>query len=388
MKKYFVVLLIFISDLIFLKGGNIEGRNFKGDEIYQTSAKLKHGFVELKLKKGLVINSSSVDEKDPPLFSAARKSPEKNLILLLSKKPNLKIYRFNNKGSLINSFLSKGEGPGELRSVYNLQILDNIIIAKDYKKIITYNINGKLKKENKSKIASFFSYFVDENRFIVNKIEWDKLGKPIRHLALISTNQEKIITSFCRDEKRRDIGVTMVLNSRMYHDWMTPDYKFAFLPNRNCLVCGLSDSNLLYLKDLKGKTIKTVKINFKKRTVTQEARNRFIESFKSVKKIPSLYKGLIKKIPNEFLTIMYIKLLPKDHFAVLLGIGYEKYTVKIFDKDLNYLYDIKFPENIVSRIGDLGKISFYEKGFFVIEDTEDENQYVEYQIKNLKQIFE
>ena len=85
---------------------------------------------------------------------------------------------------------------------------------------------------------------------------------------------------------------------------------------------------------------------------------------------------------------MYIKLLPKDHFAVLLGVGYEKYTVKIFDKDLNYLYDIKFPENIVSRIGDLQKISFYEKGFFVIEDTEDENRYVEYHIKNLEQIFE
>jgi len=344
--------------------------------------------IKLKLEKGLVINSSSIDEKDPSLFSIARKSSEKNLILLLSKKPDLKIYRFDSKGSLINSFLSKGDGPGELRSVYNLQISDNIIIAKGYKKMITFNIDGKLKEENKSKIASFFSYFVDENRFIVNKIEWDRFGKPIRHLALISTNQEKIIASFCRDEKRRDIGVTMVLNSRMYHGLMTPDYKFVFLPGRNCLVCGLSDSNLLYLKDLKGKTIKTVKINFKKRIVTQEARNRFIESFKSVKKIPALYKGLIKKIPKEFLTIMYIKLLPKDYFAVLLGVGYEKYIVKIFDKNLNYLYDIKFPENIVSRIGDLGKISFYEKGFFVIEDTEDESRYVEYHIKNLKQIFE
>jgi len=112
MKKYFVVLLIFICILIFLEGRNIEGRNFKGDEIYQTSAKTKHSIVELKLKKGLVINSSSIDEKDPFLFSIAIKSSEKNLILLLSKKPNLKIYRFNSKGSLINHFLSKGDAKG------------------------------------------------------------------------------------------------------------------------------------------------------------------------------------------------------------------------------------------------------------------------------------
>jgi hypothetical protein len=101
----------------------------------------------------------------------------------------------------------------------------------------------------------------------------------------------------------------------------------------------------------------------------------------------TLYQ-LIKKIPKEFLIILDIKLLPKDHFAVFLGTGFKKYAIKIFDKDLDYLYDIKFPENIASRIQDLRGVKFYKKGFFVIEDTDEENQYVEYQIKNLKQLFE
>lgn len=392
MKKCLLVMLVFICVLFFLKGdvwSYIEGRNFKGNEIDQNSTEPEHGIVELKLKKTLVIDSLSINKKNPPLFSSARKSSEKNLILLLSRKPKLEIFNFDNKGSLINRFLSKGEGPGELPELESFQILDNSIIVTGFNKMITYNINGKLIEENKLKgIDSYFNYFIDENRYICNISERDKSGELVRHLVMKNKKMAEILTSFCKDEKRRDIGETVVLNNRLYHEWITPDYKFVFLPGRNCIVCGVSDSDQLYLKDLQGKTIRTAKINFTKRTVTPEERNQIIDSCKGLREDPDLYNGFIKKIPNEFLIIMDIKLMPKDHFAVFLGMGFKKYAIKIFDKDLNYLYDIKFPENITFRIQDLRGIKFYKKGFFVIEDTDEKNQYVEYQIENLKQIFE
>jgi hypothetical protein len=381
-KTIFVSIYFFF--ITILKGIIVDKTILRDDEFSQNTN--KNSIVELKLKKSLVIKPSSIDQENPPLLSIARKSSAKNLILLGSRKPDLKIYRFDNKGSLKNSFLSRGEGPGELLSIYNLQILDKVIIAKDYKKIVKYHINGTFNDEIKPKMASFFTYFINENQYIINKTESDESGDPIRHLALVSINQGNIITSFSRDAKRKDIGETGVLNQKLYHDWITPDYKFVFLPSRNCLVYGLSDNTFLTLKDLKGKTIKTIEINFKKRTIPEEDRNQIIESFKRIKSNTDLYKGLIKRIAKEFLTIVFIKLLPKDYFAVFLAIGYQKYMVKIFDKNLNYFCDIMFPESILSRF-ELHKIHFYEKGFYVIEDTDDENQYVEYQIENLKQIF-
>lgn len=392
MKKCFVVVLVFTCVLFLLKRdvwSYIEGRDVKGNEIGQKSAELKNGIVELKLKKTLVIDSLSIDKKNPPLFSSAKKSEEKNLILLLSRKPKLEIFGFDSKGSLMSRFLSRGEGPGELPGLDNFQIVDDIIVVTGFKKMITYNMNGKLIEENKLEgIVSYFKYFIDKDRYICNISERDEAGELIRHLVIKNKKSEEIVASFCKDEKRRDIGVTMVLNNQLYHDWITPDYKFVYLPGRNCIVCGVSDSDQLHLKDLQGKTIKTAKINFTKRTVTPEERNQLIDSCSKLRDYPDLYNGFIKKISNEFLIIMDIKLMPQDHFAVFLGTGFKKYAIKIFDKDLNYLFDIKFPDNVASRIQDLRDIKFYKKGFFVIEDTDEENQYVEYKIENLKQIFE
>jgi len=392
MKKCFVVVLVFICVLFLLKRdvwSYIEGRDVKGNEIGQKSAELKNGIVELKLKKTLVIDSLLIDEKNPPLFSSAKKSEEKNLMLLLSRKPKLELFSFDGKGSLMSRFLSKGEGPGELPELDSFQIVDDIIVVTGFKKMITYNMNGKLIDENKLEgIVSYFKYFIDKERYICNISERDESGELIRHLVIKNIKSAEIVASFCKDEKRRDIGVTMVLNNQLYHDWITPDYKFVFLPGRNCIVCGVSDSDQLYLKDLQGKTIKTAKINFTKRTVTPEESNQLIDSCSKLREYPDLYNGFIKKIPNEFLIIMDIKLMPQDHFAVFLGTGFKKYAIKIFDKDLDYLFDIKFPDNVASRIQDLRDINFYEKGFFVIEDTDEENQYVEYKIENLKQIFE
>jgi hypothetical protein len=392
MKKNIVVVLVFICVLILLKRdvwSYIEGKDVKCNEIGQKSTKLKNGIVELKLNKTLVIDSLSIDNKNQPLFSSATKSVEKNLILLLSRKPKLELFSFDGKGSLMSRFLSMGEGPGELPELDSFQIVDDTIVVTGFKKMITYNINGKLIEENKLEgIVSYFKYFIDKDRYICNISERDESGEYIRHLVIKNKNTAEIVASLCKNEKRRDIGVTMVLNNQLYHDWITPDYKFVYLPGRNCIVCGVSDSDQLHLKDLQGKTIKTAKINFTKRAVTPEDRNQLIDSCSKLREFPDLYNGLIKKIPNEFLTIMDIKLMPQDHFAVFLGTGFKKYAIRIFDKDLNYLFDIKFPDNIASRIQDLRGIKFYKKGFIVIEDIDEENQYVEYKIENLKQVFE
>lgn len=374
MKKtaFFLFLFVFL-----LKGNDEVLKDFKPE----------NKTIELKLKKMLEIDSATMDEKKPPFFSSARKSSDQKKIFILSRQPDLKIYCFNDEGVFINSFLTKGEGPGELLTLDSYQVLGDSVIASSNTKSIQFNIDGSIKEESRLTKYSIFCYFIDQNRYICNLTEREGSGDPVRNLVLLDKNHEEIITSFFRDEKRRDIGATMVLNNQLYHPMVTPDYKYAFLPGAKCLVCAVSDGNLLYLKDLQGKTVKTVGIDFKRRSMTRNFRNQLLETFKSLERFPDLYQGFLKKIPEKLLTVMYIKSLPKDCFAIFLGTGFEKYEVQVFDGDLNRICNLNFPESIRSRISDLSRINFFEKGFFVIENDGEENRYVEYQIENLKQIF-
>lgn len=377
MKKFSIYLLMVIFLVIFLKS----------KETDQGSVKAGYTAIELKLRKTLEIDSSKLDKMKPPFFSSARKSSKNNRIFIQTWRPDLKIYCFDNGGVFINSFLTKGEGPGELLTLDSYQVLADSIIVSSNNKSIVFNIDGNMKEESVLKKYSYFCFFVDNNRYICNLTDRDASGNPVRNLVLLDKNREEILTSFCKDEKRKDIGVTMVLNSQLYHPLITPDYKFVYLPGSKRLVCAVSDGNIMYLKDLKGKIIKQVKIAFDPKSLKKEDRDKLLETFKDLERFPALLDGFKKKIPEKILTIMYLKLLPNDNFAVFLGTGFQKYEIQVFDRELNYICNLNFPESIHPRIHDLGRINFFEKGFFVIENNGEENRYVEYRIENFQQIF-
>jgi hypothetical protein len=68
MKKCFVIMLVFICALFYLKEdvwSYIEDGDFKGNEIDRNSTEPEHDIVELKLIKTLAIDSLSIDKKNP-----------------------------------------------------------------------------------------------------------------------------------------------------------------------------------------------------------------------------------------------------------------------------------------------------------------------------------
>jgi len=341
----------------------------------------------LKIIRLQLIQPVMVDRVYPPLFTFARIPAEAGTILLGTAKPKSEIIKIDRTGKLLTRFAQKGEGPGELKAIESIQVVGQYYVATDSTKAVFFNPSGKFIKEKKIRLNSNLKYFVDEDRYLCNIFDFEGSGPPIRHLVLIDINTDKAVAGFLKDARRSDIGMTIIGSSRQYHGDITPDYKYAFLPISKNIVCGLSDDKRLYLMNLEGKVIKSRSIDFEEKRIEPDDRDRIVKSCASLKPYPFLYEGIIKKIPKNWFVIVDIKPLPRDFFAVFLGIGYKIYEIRVFDKELNEFGKIVFPDQLLSNIGDLRRILFFERGFFAIEESDSENQYAEYQILNLKDIF-
>ena len=360
-------------------------------EIVEAGSKPKHGVIELQVEKHLTIDSLSVDENDAPIFSRARRSSD---IFILAEKPQLKMYRFKSDGTLLNSFLSKGEGPGEVKYVHNFQPMNDTRLVTAYEKLIFFNLDGTVKQERKFNQEAFHSVFLGNGTYLNKIIEWDDSKKPVRTVALFNQKDDKPISTLCQHPDRRDLGMTVIkvanMENWLYHLWITPDYRIAYLPATKHIVTALADGKILHLKDLTGKILETVKLNIEDQPIDAKEKARLLEDMAHFKKrVPELYNGLIKKIPKKFFPVMALKPLPKNHFALFTPSGYKKFdTIKIFDQNLTHLYDLKLPKTMLEKFQDPRRINFFSKGFYLIDNTDDDNRYIEYRIKNLKPIFD
>ncbi len=368
-----------IGCLVFL---NVLFLQVTGD----VGAKPKHGVIKIEFEKPLIIDSISVDKNDPPMFARARRASG---IFILAEKPELKIYRFNNEGKLLNSFLSQGEGRGEVKSLQDFQPIDDTLLVKAREKLIYFNSDGSIIQERKFNQEAYHSVFLNDETYINKILEWDDSQKPIRKLALFSLADKKPNSVLWERPDRRDLGITMIKGNMVYHLWITPDVRFTYLKQSKRVVCALSDSKTLCLKDLSGNILKTVTLDLHEIDIEEHDKESLLEGMAMFKRrAPELYKELVTRVPKKFFPIMALKQLPHDHFALFTPIGYAKYdNIKVFDHNLDYLYDLKLPNTILDKMVDPSKMNFFEKGLYFIETSGDENRYFEYHVKNLKNIF-
>ena len=351
-----------------------------------SEAKLKT--VTLDIEEHLVIDSRSVDKNDPPMFAVAERTSD---IFLLSYKPQLKIYRYNSDGKLLNSFLSQGEGPGEVKMLHNYQPIGDTVMASSYNKLVFFNLDGTVKEERKFGHSAYYAFFIDDKTYIAPTIKWDDSRKPISQIVLRNQKTDKQLSILCQRPDRRDLSVIILTKprARFSNPWITPDFRYVYLKDTKQVVTALSEEKTLYLKDLTGKVLKSVTLDLDDIPFNDKEKAAFSESMERFKRrSPELFKELYKRIPDYFFPIMVLKPLPKNHFALFTPSGFEKYnTIKVFDQNLNLLYDLKLPKTMMEKFQDPRRINFFSKGFYLIDNTDDDNRYIEYHIKNLTPIF-
>ena len=376
MKKILILLIAFI----ILTSACNNGKKTDEKVVVCPNEPLK-GTVTLKVEKTLTIDSLTVDEEKQPIFNLFMK--DKNGSIYISNNyPEIAVYKFAKDGSYLKKFLSKGEGPGELRSLHFLQYVGDSIMVGSANKIIEYDLDGNYISEKRFKKHFSAITMIDKQYFIANhyKIEND-VEK--RVCSIINKNDENEIGNLL-ETGRKNIGKIKVGEGEMAFFLMlngiTPDYISRYNASSGLIYQCLSDKPDIYIKNRNGDLLKTVKTNFKNWVLTDDDKNVIMKDFINLP--DDLRKMFKKNLPKTMLVIKSLHVLPKGYFAVYFYKNWEEHEIRVFDKDGQFQYKVEFPEELSKR-----PPIFTKNGFACIKKGEDRDLYVEYKITNLPGIF-
>jgi len=102
-------------------------------------------------------------------------------------------------------------------------------------------------------------------------------------------------------------------------------------------------------------------------------------------RIPENIKPHVKEqLPDTLNAILGTTVLPRGHLAVKRITGLESIDIDVFDRDGHCVYTI-LPS---SQIPDLRDLIILEDTIGVITEFEDKNVFIEYKVKNMKEIFD
>jgi len=370
--------------LIFVLGCN--NKNQVDKNMVIVPGKPLQGTIKLKTKKVMTIDSLTIDNVNPPVFGFLSRDKNGD-IYIGSNRPDIRIYKFSGSGVFLKQFLGRGEGPGELKSIYRLQYVDDTVFVSSDRKTIEFDTEGNYVSERKFKKSYQGIVYSDKDHFIANYYKIDKKNKNIiRRLCSIinKREEEKVVKLF--DSDRENIGRIYVKDNEgktvvtLSLAGITPDFLSLYNHHNRLIYQCLSSESQIFIKDIKGNLRKRIKRDFKNRVLTADDRNDLMKNFRG---FPGDFKMAVKKnLPKEMVAISSIKLLPKGYFAVYFYKSFDEHEVCIFYEDGEFRYIIEFPEEDINR-----HPIFTEKGFAAIERREDRDLYVEYEITNLPEIF-
>jgi hypothetical protein len=380
MKKILIMLIIFFVLSIACNKGK------KADEKMVMCPKepLK-GIVTLKIEKILTIDSLTIDKEKPPIFNTFIK--DKNGSIYVSNVyPEIAVYKFAKNGDFLKKFLSKGEGPGELRSLQFLQYINDSIMVGSQNKIIEYDLNGNHISEKRLRKLYQAITMINKQYFMANRYKTKNNDTHVslnRISSIINKNDEGETVTLLETD-RKNIGQTIVGEGETAFSFslvgITADYISRYNENNNLIYQCISDEPHIYIKNSAGDLIKIVKINFKKWILTEEDKREVMAIFVN---FPDGKKNMVRKsLPEKMPAIKSLQLLPKGYFAVYFYKNWEEHEIRIFDKDGRYRYKVEFPEELSGR-----STKFTTNGLACIEREEDRDLYVEYKITNLPEIF-
>jgi hypothetical protein len=153
-----------------------------------------------------------------------------------------------------------------------------------------------------------------------------------------------------------------------------------------------SDLDLIYVcnnreyeiqvKNMDGSTRMVIHKPFQKKSLNEGDKENILQVI--APRIPVQAKNkAIEQLPDTLNAIAGISILPKGHLAVKRITGLGSIEIDILDSSGHCIYIIIPSE----EIPDLRDVIFFEDTIGVITDLEDRNIFVEYRVKNLKEIY-
>jgi hypothetical protein len=357
--------------------------------VYNTGESIK-GEISLDVAEVLRIDSLEIDQEDPPLIQIAVKDDAGNLYLGDSR--NVKVYKLDSSGKPVTRFLRKGEGPGEFPRFGDLQIAqDHLwIIGTWPMKIAKFTLDGQY--VNEWMFRTFRNFYlrtqvIDEDRFLtVSYRDRAESQDRIRVSALINSKEE-FLTQYYENKSagifRMRIEQEEAPAIASTNPLVAADIHHAYDPKSGVIYVCNNRESIIQTKNMDGTTQMVIHKDHKNIILDEDKKESILEII--APRIPMGAKQQEKeKLPDALNAILGLAVLPYGHLAVWRITGLESVEIDVFDRDGHFIYAIHpSPE-----IPDLRDVIIFENTIGVITEQEDKNIFVEYKVKNMKEIFD
>lgn len=349
----------------------------KGIKIIKNTAMPLKGTINLKLTPIQKIDPRQYKQINFSFISDAYKDTYGNIFLL--DGDNLRIHKFNPSGQYLHTFLSRGEGPGELNQYPHIFIYQNSLYAHGFndKKIIQFDLNGKILKEKK--FLKFYNdpIIIDDKQFIASE-DLELTESPSKRIGLYSLEPEKLKQIFMETKERGRIFIPFG-KSRIAVEpevGIIPDMLVKVdISTKKCFIA-LNNEYKIYQKDFSGNTEIIIEKSFQPIELTTADKDSVISDFGDV---PTEVKTILHKVfPNAMCAFRGIDILSGNYLAVERFIDYNKCVLDIFDKNGRFLYVFQPPDIMKLKVGKI-----FKDKFMTIIEEDDNDIYIEYKIDNL-----
>ncbi len=386
-QTQFKVVILAVLALLTMNGCGSSGKEGMKTEIIEGVAHVYspatplYGDAVLDLEEKLRIDSQDVEAGSPPSFGLYQADSDGNIYLCHQSEP--RIYKFDNHGKFLFSFVKKGEGPGEFpQSIYDLQVSGNSVWAAYSRKIARFDLKGNYLDEHIFDRNITLVEMVDNESLLGNYYLNDRTDERMRVCARLSLSGKEIV-SFMSDPAA---GFTRIrVENRMYsffHGMITNDFLHAYDRQSQMVYLFLANQPVIYRKTLDGVTDLVIHREIQPVKPGPDDSREFAEN--SFARWPKeLRQAVSRSLPPHFVYHNNIYILPSGNFILRRITGYQKYEMDIFGRDGQFLHTIK-PGPLYP---DFSRAGFVKNRLVVFQEVDDRDILIIYAIKNLPDIF-
>jgi hypothetical protein len=356
--------------------------------VYNTEEPIQ-GRISLNAVELIRIDPFDIDRDNPPLFEMAVRDDAGNLYL--ADSGNVKVYKLDSGGKLIAQFLKKGQGPGEFPIFGDIQIAHGHIwiIGAWPMKIAKFTLDGEYVGE--WTFRTFRNFYLrtrvtSEDRFLTVSYR-DQPETPVRtRVSAIIDSSEQFLTQFYEDKnagifriRTWEEGPAIAATSPL----VAADIHHAYDRNTGAVYVCNNREYEIQLKNADGTTRMVIHKAHKKIILGEDEKGSLLQSI--APRLPVEAKDQAKRqLPDTMNAILGIAVLPAGHLAVKRITGLESIEIDVFNRNGHFIFTILPSGNIP----DLRNVIIFKNTIGIITELEEKNVFVEYRVKNMKEIFD
>ncbi len=220
--------------------------------------------------------------------------------IFIQDRKNFKIYLFDEEGKFIKSFGKRGEGPGEIKRMRGLQVVEDNIVAMDAGRVHFFDKNGKFVTTKLTPASLTARAFITADTFVSAPMilrEGKKDPEKIVVYDLVNKS-EKVITRYMPFKKaltsKRSGGNVMVV--AVIVGGITPMMIVQY--HQGIIYYGMSNSYEINMVDLNGKKLGGFSLKDRKANPVSMAFKKSLFS-RGGNIPPDMLDRLIKGLPDE-----------------------------------------------------------------------------------------